>query len=935
MGVKPNSNPATSTFSKTKHHSMGKYIIFSVTLFFLICAIGSAAFYSSMRQMIRINKGNELTKLLELERTKLKVAIDKEIADVLKMANSPQIRRFFENPDDDSYREMAMNEINAYRYATIGSIFWINDIDKMFHYEDRQPYFVNPAAPENFWYSKTLNEPEIYNFNVYYNTDLDMAKLWINAPVFSKTQKTPVAILGSAVDISAFVDSVYSAYSERYANIGFYFFNAQQEIIGAKDVSLVVRRKNIIDELGGIGQSVVDTAKNLLPSQVRTFDASIGQVAVISIPMETFEWYAVAVLPDSLDDFKTPITIIFLSGILIIAFILVLSNIFVAGLLKSLQEMMVSLQSVSKAKSNFLATISHEIRTPMNAIIGVAQIELQQENLTDECTTAFSKIYDPGNSLLGIINDILDMSKIETGKLELNPVEYDTPSLINDTVQLNIVRIGSKPIEFLLEVDENLPSKLFGDDLRIKQVLNNLLSNAIKYTASGSVKLSVNHFVLGDDLMLRFVVSDTGQGMKPEDLKRLFSEYTRFNASANRTTEGTGIGLNITQNLVNMMSGEIKVDSEYGKGSTFEVTLKQKAVDCPVVGIELVEQLRSFKFSGKKQYANLQITRELMPYGKVLIVDDVDSNLYVAKGLMTPYKLSIETASSGFETIDKIKAGNSYDVIFMDHMMPEMDGIETTQKLRELAYKGVIVALTANAIVGNEEMFFQSGFDDFVSKPIDIRHLNVVLNKFIRDKYPEEAKKYRSSANGHRPTTAVLPSIDPKLLEIVRRDAQKAVETLRKTIEDGDIKLFTTTAHAMKSALANAGEKEMSAAALALENAGRNGDKDFLLANYDKFINSLLSLIEKLSPAKNEDGGADENVQEDVAYLAKHLLTVKTACENYDDTSAYAALDLLKEKSWKKDTFAALEEIRDALFLHSDFDGAVERVDKITTQRGL
>jgi len=934
MSVKLNNNPATSIFLKTKRQSMWRYIIFSVTLFLLICAIGSRVFYTSMRQMIRINKGNELTKLLELERTKIKVSIDKEIADVLKMANSPQIRRFFESPDDYSYLEMAMNEINAYRYVTIGSIFWINDIDKMFHYEDRQPYLVDTDAPENAWYSKTLNEPEIYNFNVYYNPDLGMAKLWINAPIFNRTRKTPIGILGSAVDISAFVDSVYSAYSGRYANIGFYFFNSAYEIIGAKDVSLIVNKKSIIDELGGIGQSVVDTAKNLSPSQVRTFDASIGQAAVISIPMETFEWYAVAVLPDSLDDFKTPMTIIFLSGILIIAFILVLSNIFVAGLLKPLSETMASLQAASKAKSNFLTTMSHEIRTPMNAIIGIAQIELQQENLTDECTTAFGKIYDSGNSLLGIINDILDMSKIETGKLELNPVEYDTPSLINDTVQLNIVRIGSKPIEFLLDVDENLPSKLFGDDLRIKQVLNNLLSNAIKYTASGSVKLSVNHFVSGDDLMLRFVVSDTGQGMKPEDLKMLFSEYTRFNASANRTTEGTGIGLNITQNLVNMMSGEIKVDSEYGKGSTFEVTLKQKAVDCPAIGRELVEQLRSFKFSGKKQYANLQITRELMPYGKVLIVDDVDSNLYVAKGLMTPYKLSIETASSGFETIDKIKAGNSYDVIFMDHMMPEMDGIETTQKLRELGYKGVIVALTANAIVGNEEIFFQSGFDDFVSKPIDIRQLNVVLNKFVRDKYPEEAKKYKSAANERRPEAAVSSSIDPKLLEIVRRDAQKAVETLRKTMEDGDIKLFTTTAHAMKSALANAGENEMSAAALALENAGRNGDKDFLSANCDKFINSLLSLIERLSPV-NDGGGADENVREDVEYLAKQLLTVKSACENYDDTAAYAALDLLKEKSWKKETAAALEEIRDTLFLHSDFDGVVERVDKITAQRGL
>jgi CheY-like chemotaxis protein len=458
-----------------------------------------------------------------------------------------------------------------------------------------------------------------------------------------------------------------------------------------------------------------------------------------------------------------------------------------------------------------------------------------------------------------------------------------------------------------------------------------LLSNAIKYTASGSVKLSVSHQVLDGDLTLRFVVSDTGQGMKPDDLKRLFSEYTRFNASANRATEGTGIGLNITQNLVNMMSGEIIVESEYGKGSTFDVKLKQKAVDCPAVGRELVEQLRSFKFSGKKQYANLQITRELMPYGKVLVVDDVDSNLYVAKGLMIPYKLSVETAQSGFEAIDKIKAQNVYDVIFMDHMMPEMDGIETTQKLRELGYKGVIVALTANAIVGNEDIFLKSGFDDFVSKPIDVRQLNAVLNKFIRDKYTQEAKKYRSVVNA-QPDADNLLSLDPKLLEIVCRDAQKAAATLRKTVENGDIKLFTITAHAMKSALANVGQKNMSAAAMELEDAGRKNDKEFIAANADKFIDSLLLLVEKFSPAKDEDS-ANDDTQEDAQYLSQQLLAVKTACENYDDTAAYAALDLLKEKSWKKKTCAALEEIRDTLFLHSDFDGAVEQIDKIIMQR--
>jgi signal transduction histidine kinase/diacylglycerol kinase family enzyme/FixJ family two-component response regulator len=400
-------------------------------------------------------------------------------------------------------------------------------------------------------------------------------------------------------------------------------------------------------------------------------------------------------------------------------------------------------QDANRAKSEFLAAMSHEIRTPMNAIIGITQIQLQNENLPDEYTAALEKIFSSGNSLLGIINDILDMSKIETGKMELNLAEYDVPSLINDAVQLNIVRIGSKPIEFMLDLDENLPFKLYGDELRLKQILNNLLSNAIKYTKKGIVKLSVNYSSEGEDIMLCFVVEDTGQGLKNEDKERLFSEYMRFNAEANRTTEGTGLGLNITKKLEDMMDGTIGVESEYGKGSVFTVTVKQKAVECGAIGAEVAQKLRNFTFTGDRQTAKLQIKREPMPYGNVLVVDDVETNLYVAEGLLSPYKLKIETTDSGFAAIEKIQSGKTYDIIFMDHMMPKMDGIETTEKLRRLGYNGTIVALTANALTGNDELFSQHGFDGFIPKPIDIHRLNTVLNKFIRDKHYKKAEEHK------------------------------------------------------------------------------------------------------------------------------------------------------------------------------------------------
>ncbi|MCL2069476.1 MAG: ATP-binding protein [Treponema sp.] len=586
---------------------------------------------------------------------------------------------------------------------------------------------------------------------------------------------------------------------------------------------------------------------------------------------------------------------------------------------KIAEEAQARAEAASDSKSKFLANMSHEIRTPMNAIIGISQIVLQKENLPKEYAVALEKIHNSGNSLLGIINDILDLSKIETGKLELVPVVYDMPSLINDTVQINIVRIGSKQINFIIDADRNLPSKLYGDELRIKQILNNLLSNAIKYTEKGHVKMSVSHSAEDRDVMLHITIEDTGQGMKAEDQEMLFSEYQRFNVDANRSTEGTGLGLSIVKKLVEMMNGTINVQSEYGAGSTFTVTVRQKAVPCEEIGDQVSKNLQNFTFMEERQDLKLQIVRDPMPYGKVLVVDDVETNLFVAQGLLAPYKLAIETANSGFEAIDLIENGKTYDIIFMDHMMPRMDGIETTKKLRSLGYNGIIVALTANALTSSARMFYQNGFDRFIPKPIDIQDLNSALNEYIRDKYPEEAKKYKANAV----EAAVKPEGNRKLLEIFRRDAEKAIITLRETAASGDIKLFTTTAHAMKSALANVGESEMSKIALTLESAGQNGDTEFIDANTESFVKSLETMIENITPAEtltDTDAGTDE----DMPYLAEQLRIIESACESYDDTEAYAALDRLKEKKWKMQTTDALEKIRDMLFLHSDFDGAAE-----------
>jgi len=364
------------------------------------------------------------------------------------------------------------------------------------------------------------------------------------------------------------------------------------------------------------------------------------------------------------------------------------------------------------------------------------------------------------------------------------------------------------------------------------------------------------------------------------------------------------------------MNGTIEVESEYGKGSIFTVVLMQKAAGLDTVGAEVVQRLCNFSFTGNKQYHDISISRVEMPYGKVLIVDDVETNLYVAEGLLQPYKLEIEKVLSGFAALEKVKSGHVYDIIFMDHMMPLMDGVETLKKIREHGYSGTVVALTANALVGNNEMFRQHGFDGFISKPIDVRHLNNALNTFIRDKHPEEAKKYISENVSSLPKS----KSDPKLIEIFCRTAKKAIETLQNTNEP---KLIATTAHSLKPVLATLGEQDLSEAAFALEKAGLKGDE----TNPKSFIKDLELFLSRLDcPKETAD---DSNVIEDIEFLKAQLKLIQAECEDYNAKSALAVLGGLKEKPWKTATKNALEKIHDTIFLLSEFESAAEQCEAL------
>ena len=420
------------------------------------------------------------------------------------------------------------------------------------------------------------------------------------------------------------------------------------------------------------------------------------------------------------------------------------------------------LYSASSAKTDFLANMSHEIRTPLNAILGFSELALLAPD-EDNALPNLRNIHNSATNLLGLVNDILDISKIESGKLELHPREYELISLLNDAITFNTVRIGSKPLVFHLELDETLPSRLYGDDLRIRQILNNLLSNAIKFTREGEIKFSVsctsganaapNDSAVTQEgiIYLSFAVRDTGTGIKPEDRKKVFSRYDQGGSKEGRVIEGTGLGLAITRELAEMMDGSITLESQYGKGSLFTVTIRQKIVPgSKPVGREIAGVLENLSFRNRNlSYNNFK--RVQMPMVRVLVVDDVQSNLDVARGFLSLYGMQVDTAESGEAAVNILREKPEiYDLVFVDHMMPGVSGQEVLKTLRNGIggiYAGSlpVIALSANALIGSKEMFFSMGFQDFIPKPINALTLDNVLKKWI----PEH--KIQDQESNHEP----------------------------------------------------------------------------------------------------------------------------------------------------------------------------------------
>ena len=709
-------------------------------------------------------------------------------------------------------------------------------------------------------------------------------------------------------------------------------------------------------------------------------------------------------------------------------------------------------EEANRAKSIFLAKMSHEIRTPMNAIIGMCELILR-EPLTPVVRSHSQNIKQAGANLLSIINDILDFSKIEFDKFEIVPIHYQLALVMNDIINIIQIRIIEKPISFLVYVDSSLPSQLFGDEVRIRQIFTNILSNAVKYTDQGFISLTVSGSrVDNENYTLYIKVQDSGVGIKEEHVGKLFDNFIQVDIDQNKKIEGTGLGLAITKYLCEAMDGGISVSSEYGKGSTFCAWIRQKISDeAPLVSVDKTKikqvllhdarkayaesMLKSFTNLGipcvwvdkqsslyealqvQHKYSHIFVSQPLLdgvlllteqlhykaeiiaiedygtynlpkhvqiihmpvyslsignllndshgpetneasetpvkftaPTARVLVVDDIITNLTVAVGLMSPYRMKVDTCENGRKAIELVQK-KQYDIVFMDHMMPEMDGIEATEYIRQLdtgdGYyaKLPIVALTANVISGMKEMFLDNGLDDYLAKPIELTKLDEVLDRWIPEAKREERAEMHSV--GQREEIDIsLPGVDIvlgimmtggtkanyfKALSVFYQDSMEYISNLEKSLNEGKYALYIIYIHALKSALGSIGAKALFRNAEALEYSGDNKDYVYIHSKHREFVAKLQDLHLAIgSVIQNQNGNAKE--EKSSHELKKQLCKLRSALNEINITEIDAAMKHLTEKNWGEQNQKTINKISDYVLI-ADYLEAIELIDVLLSSQ--
>ena len=693
----------------------------------------------------------------------------------------------------------------------------------------------------------------------------------------------------------------------------------------------------------------------------------------------------------------------------------------------------------NEAKSAFLSNTSHEIRTPMNAILGMVDLIIH-ENTSDTVRSYANDIRSACKGLLTIINDILDISKIEAGKLEIVPASYHISSLLVDTISIVKMRTDEKNITFAVNIDPNIPSELIGDEMRIKQVLVNLLNNAVKFTQEGQITLSVESHIENDFCRLFFSVEDTGIGIKPADMEKIFVLFQQVDTKKNRNIEGTGLGLSISKQLVEMMDGSLDVISEYGTGSTFTASIKQIIANAePITMLKNPDKISVLVYENRPAHLNsviytldsldcnyevcnsraeidshlddakydylfisamyiekvqavaaekqpkaviivldgdgtsynntiavlmpihcLQIANILndeyadiascsptvsitAPEAKVLVVDDNMVNLKVAAGLLKIFAIQADTAVNGMRAVEMVRQ-TEYDLVFMDHMMPDMDGIDTTVAIRALGdeYANLpIVALTANAIGGVREMFKAEGLDDFLAKPIEMSKLNAILKKWLPTEkqiigeavaLPETGyveifglDTQKGIINSGGSTTSYN-----EILAIYAADCEGRLQDMAKHHKLGDLRALSICIHAIKSASANIGATDVSDMASALESAGKIGNAEYIDVNLSRFVSSISELLvnirDYLSDIRKDDTVRDKPA--DFDFLKTSLEEIESHMESFDIDYSEKALMKLYAYQWSEDIYEVIYKIKNCIDMF-DYDGISKAVSTL------
>ncbi len=604
--------------------------------------------------------------------------------------------------------------------------------------------------------------------------------------------------------------------------------------------------------------------------------------------------------------FFVPFIVVFILGLIYGAFV-------ARGLIRVIDEQTKEANAANKAKSTFLANMSHEVRTPINAILGMDEMIIRESN-DEQIVEYATNIKQAGKSLLAQVNGILDYSKLEEGKMEIFDVEYDLATMVNTLITSSSTRAKSKGLNFKVNVDENLPMTLLGDDVRLGQIIANLLTNAVKYTEAGEVGLSMVEKGRDDRAVeIEVTVKDTGRGIPEDEIENLYVSFKRIDEEHNRNIEGTGLGIPIVIELLHLMGSELEVKSTYGVGSAFSFVIKQGIVNNEPIGDYKKRIKRSYRRRNKYTFPS-------MPKAEILVVDDYEMNLMVAKNLMKVYDFVPDVVQSGREAITRAEE-KEYDVIFMDHMMPDLDGLQTLDILKEHGYLGSrtkVIALTANAIAGAKEYYISKGFDDYLTKPIDAEALEDMLLKYMPKK--KILKKAISDVKHNR---TLISNDDERqaLIKIFVSTIDESAKKLDEFKEKSDIKNYTIKVHGLKSTARLIGEMSISKKAEALENAGNAGDWDYIETHHKELIDEYLSIRNTYEGQKSAKKPLDESDLKDALYS---IIEMANVC---DFTSTEMVLNTLADYEMPEGLDEKLKEIR-ALLDKLDY----EAVASLATQ---